>query len=107
MVARLNPVNWIRALLAYLQRTFKKNGGVKGKANWVILLIILYLLSLLRKHQGWLRQTKLEGKHVLITGASNGLGRYVAIRLAQQGAKLTMLDVNEQGLEQTKRMAKS
>ena len=107
MVSKLNPINWIRALLNYLKNTFKRNGGVKGKNNWVILLIILYLLSLLRKHQGWRNKKKLEGKHVLITGAANGLGRYVAIRMAQRGAKVTILDVNEQGLEQTKRMTKS
>ena len=82
MVRKLNPINWIRALLNYLRNTFKRNGGVNGKANWAILLIILYLLFLLRKHQGWRKKTKIEGKHAFVTGAANGLGRYVAIRLA-------------------------
>ena len=107
LVKKINPINWIRALLNYLKNTWKKNGGIKGKVNWVILLILLYLLFLLRKHQGWRHKCKVEGKHIFLTGASNGLGRCVAIRLAQKGAKLTIVDHNEQGLEQTKRMAKS
>jgi 5,10-methylene-tetrahydrofolate dehydrogenase/methenyl tetrahydrofolate cyclohydrolase len=78
-----------------LKNTWKRNGGIKGKTNWFILLIILYLLSLIRKHQGWRHKGKVEGKHIFITGAGNGIGRCVAIRLAQRGAKISMVDVSE------------
>lgn len=43
----------------------------------------------------------LEGKTVLVTGAASGIGRAVAILSAQQGAKLVLLDLNEQGLQDT------
>jgi NAD(P)-dependent dehydrogenase (short-subunit alcohol dehydrogenase family) len=34
----------------------------------------------------------LEGRHVLITGGSNGIGAAVAIAFAGQGCKVTLLD---------------
>jgi len=37
----------------------------------------------------------LQGKSVVITGAATGIGRAVAVGAAEQGAKVTLLDVNE------------
>lgn len=42
-----------------------------------------------------------EGKKVLITGAASGIGRATAIRFAEEGAAITIGDVNEAGLEET------
>jgi NAD(P)-dependent dehydrogenase (short-subunit alcohol dehydrogenase family) len=42
----------------------------------------------------------LEGKVAMVTGAASGIGRGIAIRLAEMGASVAVLDVNEQsGLE--------
>ncbi len=41
----------------------------------------------------------LEGRVVVITGAAGGLGRDMARRLAKQGAKLALLDLQAEGLE--------
>lgn len=90
-----------------MKNTWKRNGGIKGKNNLIIILIILYLIFLLRKHRGWRHTCKVEDKHIFVTGAANGMGRITAIKLAQRGAKVSIVDVNEQGLEQTKRMCKS
>lgn len=38
---------------------------------------------------------KLNGKTALVTGAATGIGRAVATRLAQEGADIAILDVNE------------
>ncbi len=38
---------------------------------------------------------------VVITGAGSGIGRATAVRLAEEGALLTISDVNAEGLEQT------
>lgn len=43
----------------------------------------------------------LNGKHVLVTGASSGIGRSVAIEAAQAGASVTALGRNEERLSQT------
>ncbi|MEK3906704.1 SDR family NAD(P)-dependent oxidoreductase [Oceanobacillus sp. FSL W7-1309] len=45
---------------------------------------------------------RFEGKAVLITGAGSGLGRAVALQVAKEGAKLSLVDLNEKGLEETK-----
>jgi len=44
----------------------------------------------------------LNGKHVLITGGSLGLGRSLAVEFAQQGAKVTILARNQITLEQAR-----
>jgi NAD(P)-dependent dehydrogenase (short-subunit alcohol dehydrogenase family) len=42
----------------------------------------------------------LEGKVAMVTGAASGIGRGIAIRLAEMGASVAVLDVNEEaGLE--------
>lgn len=43
----------------------------------------------------------MKGKAALVTGAASGLGRATAIKLAQAGADLCIVDVNSVGLEQT------
>jgi NAD(P)-dependent dehydrogenase (short-subunit alcohol dehydrogenase family) len=41
------------------------------------------------------------GKVALVTGGASGMGQIVARRLANQGAKVAIFDVNEQGLQET------
>ena len=42
---------------------------------------------------------ELNGKVVMITGASGCIGRATALRMAQEGAKLILCDVSEKGVE--------
>lgn len=44
---------------------------------------------------------ELNGKTIAITGAAQGLGRAMAVRLAQYGARTALLDRDEDGLQQT------
>lgn len=46
----------------------------------------------------------LEGKTVLVTGAASGIGRATAIQCAEMGAKVIIVDLNEQGLQETQRL---
>lgn len=45
--------------------------------------------------------SRFADKVVLITGGGSGLGRATAIRVAEEGAKLALVDVSEQGLAAT------
>ena len=41
----------------------------------------------------------LEGKTILVTGAASGIGRATAVQCAEMGAKVLLVDLNEQGLK--------
>lgn len=47
---------------------------------------------------------RFDGKAVFITGASAGIGRATAVRLASEGASLYLVDVAREGLEQTAKL---
>src|SRR3712207_3828047 len=42
---------------------------------------------------------RLEGKRAIVTGAGAGIGRAIAIRLASEGARVALADLDEQAAE--------
>jgi NAD(P)-dependent dehydrogenase (short-subunit alcohol dehydrogenase family) len=46
-------------------------------------------------------QGRFEGRSAIVTGAANGMGRATALRLASEGARLCLADVDETGNAQT------
>ncbi|MCX6649330.1 MAG: glucose 1-dehydrogenase [Candidatus Bathyarchaeota archaeon] len=48
---------------------------------------------------------KLDGKSVLITGAASGIGKAASLLFAEEGARLTLIDINE-GVEETAKHAR-
>lgn len=49
---------------------------------------------------------KIQGKTVVLTGAGQGLGRCMAHRLAQRGAQLALVDLNEEALKETQKLCR-
>lgn len=47
---------------------------------------------------------EMSGKIAVVTGAASGLGRATALKLAEAGASLCLVDVNEAGLAETQAM---
>lgn len=44
---------------------------------------------------------KLENKIAIVTGAGNGIGRAIAVKLAEEGARVAALDLNQTSAEET------
>ncbi|MHA6688044.1 SDR family NAD(P)-dependent oxidoreductase [Mesorhizobium sp. A556] len=44
---------------------------------------------------------RLSGRTAIVTGAASGIGRAIAIRLAEEGAKVGIFDINSQGGNET------
>jgi NAD(P)-dependent dehydrogenase (short-subunit alcohol dehydrogenase family) len=47
---------------------------------------------------------RFEDKVILITGAGSGLGQASALQIAKEGAKLSLIDLNSNSLEETKKL---
>lgn len=44
---------------------------------------------------------QMAGKHILITGGASGIGRQTAITLSELGARVSVMDLQEEGLKET------
>ena len=49
---------------------------------------------------------RFEDKVVIVTGAGSGLGQATTLQLAKEGAKLVLVDLNEDGLKETEQKVK-
>jgi NAD(P)-dependent dehydrogenase (short-subunit alcohol dehydrogenase family) len=62
-------------------------------------------LQLLSQNGGtYIMSSRYDGKVVLITGAGSGLGQASALQIAKEGAKLSLVDLNSDSLEETKKL---
>jgi len=69
--------------------------------GWIFLRL---LLQFLREYGLTLFKKDLSKEHVFLTGAGSGIGRLMAQRLGEMGAKLSLSDINLEGVEETKNL---
>lgn len=50
---------------------------------------------------------EIRGKTALVTGAASGIGRAITVRLAEEGATLFLIDIDEKGLADTAAAARA
>jgi NAD(P)-dependent dehydrogenase (short-subunit alcohol dehydrogenase family) len=50
------------------------------------------------------RLTELSGRNAVVTGAASGIGRALALRAAEEGMAVALADVDEAGLEETRKL---
>ncbi|XP_063983057.1 3-ketodihydrosphingosine reductase [Diachasmimorpha longicaudata] len=68
-----------------------------------LVVFVLVLVILIAKQLLWRRQLRsVEGKHVVITGGSSGIGRSIALLAAKHGAHVTLIARNTKKLEATR-----
>ncbi|NXD95285.1 RDHE2 dehydrogenase, partial [Chaetorhynchus papuensis] len=71
-----------------------------------IVLLVYYILESLVFLIVPRRKKSVSGEIVLITGAGSGIGRLLAVKFAGLGATLVLWDINQEGLNNTVRLAK-
>ena len=49
---------------------------------------------------------RFEGKVAIVTGAASGIGRAAAVQFGREGAKVTVCDINMDGIAETERLVK-
>lgn len=52
-----------------------------------------------------IKTMKITNKTFIVTGAGSGMGRELTIQLVQKGARVAMVDINDQGMNETAELA--
>jgi len=100
MLKHLNPKHYG----AYFKAFYSRHGVIK---TFTLLYVFSGLLFMFLKSYGLWFKKSIKDKHVFITDAGSGIGRLVAIKMSQIGAKITVSDINLQSAEETVKLIKN
>jgi hypothetical protein len=83
--------------------------AVLNTVHTVVVLLGMILVSIVKAFLpcGLLPRKSVTSEVVLITGAGSGLGRLMAQRFAELGARLVLWDINQAGNEETAKMVEN
>ena len=56
------------------------------------------------QNAGWLSMKRLQDRVAVVTGAASGIGRALCLQLANEGCQIAMADVDEEGLQESRRL---
>lgn len=90
-----------KTIFSQLQLRFHKNGGLKNPMHLVVIFLLFWGLTIFARLKGLLPKKSVRGKHVFITGAGSGLGQLLTMKFVKAGAKVTICDLNQAGMDQT------
>ena len=88
------------------KKDFWRNGGFKNPKVIIVIFLFLWAVYNTFKHKGWLKKKSVKKQHIYLTGGGSGLGRGMTLKFAKRGANLTISDIKEEGLIETKKMVK-
>ena len=95
----------IKELILRLIRYVTTAKNWKSPKLWILTYLVLrWILCFLREYGLTIRKKTLAKEHVFLTGAGSGIGRLMALKLGPMGAKLTISDINLQGVQETRQM---
>ena len=102
---RYSIIQYAKRLLFKLVGFFFDKENWKSPRFWITTLLGLRALTLICREYGMSPFKKsLKGEHVFLTGAGSGIGRLMAIKLGQLGCRLSLSDINAEGLEETRKL---
>jgi len=96
-------IAWLKSTSKKLTIFFMNPDTWKRPKVWIIGLIFLRLAYVFMNEYGLNPFKKsLVGDHVFLTGAGGGIGRLMALRFGKLGCKLSLSDIDEPAINQTK-----
>ena len=96
-------LQWLRSTAKKLVKFFTNPNNLKKPKVWILAIIFLRCLYLFMNEYGLNPFKKnITGDHVYLTGAGGGIGRLMALRFGKLGCKLSLSDINEGAINETK-----
>ena len=88
-------------ILSQLQLRYNRDGGLRNPKHLLIIFLLFWGLTIFARLKGLLPKKSDKGKHVFITGAASGLGQLLTMKFVKAGAKVTICDLNQAGMDET------